>query len=114
MRKLVTTDVFDALRLVQRSGLREKLKPLIKEIAEQGTSAIDAGIMGFFQVVEIFAREDMEYMIYEWLAGPFEKEPEEVAHMDLDELTACLEALGRENNLRAFFTALSGLISKQH
>lgn len=112
MRKLVTTDVFEALRLVKKSGLKEELAPLIKDIAQKGTSAIDSGIMGILTVVEIFAENKCEQMIYGLLAGPFEMKPEEVAGLELDVLAEKLEQLGKENDIRRFFTVLSGLLSK--
>lgn len=111
MRKVMTTDVFSALRLVQKSGLKEQLVPLIEKIAKEPENLEHAGIMGFLTLVEVFADNKCERMIYEWLAGPCECTAKEIASWDLDELSKNLTLLAEQNNLRNFFTSLSGLIS---
>lgn len=113
MRKLNTTDVFGAVRLVAKSGIKEKLIPLIKEISESGMSEEDAGITGILTFMEVLSDEKCEQLIYKWLAGPFEKDPEAIAVLPLDELTPSLQALVEENDLRNFFTVLYKLISKK-
>lgn len=113
MRKVNTRDVFEAMRLIQKSGLKEKLTPVIKEIAEKGTAVVDTGIMGILSVIEVFSENRCEQMICEWLAGPFEMDAESVEEMDLEQLADALEALGRENNIRRFFSVLSGLLTRK-
>jgi len=114
MRKIKTTDVFSAMRLIQRSGLKEKFVPVIKSAAETEDDVVGVGIIGVLSVIEVFAEAQCESMVYDWLSGPLEKSPEEIADMDLDVLTENLEELGRENDLKRFFTALSGLLTKKH
>lgn len=111
MRKVVTTDVFSALRLVQKSGLKEQLVPLIEKLAKDPESIERSGILGILTLIEVFADNKCERLIYEWLAGPCECTPKEVANWDLDELSKNLTLLAEGNNLRNFFTSLSGLIS---
>ena len=112
MRKINTADVFEAMRLIQKSGLKEKLVPVIKGLSGQ-EDTIDVGITGILSVIEVFAESSCENMIYEWLAGPLEVEAKSIAAMDLGQLADSLETLGKENDLKRFFTVLSGLISKK-
>lgn len=113
MRKLKTADVFEALRLVQRSGLKDQLVPIIEKFAKNPEEVQKAGIIGVLTIVEVFADNRCEHLIYEWLARPFECTPEEVENWELSELTDNITALGKENDLRAFFTALSGLAGRR-
>lgn len=113
MRKIVTTDVFSALRLVQKSGLKDKLVPVIENLAKNPESVERSGIIGFLTIIEVFAENSCEQMIYEWLAGPFECKAKEIANMELDELAKRLEQLAEANNIRSFFTSLSRLITKK-
>lgn len=113
MRKINTQDVFEGMRLIQKSGLKDKLVPVIKDIAETGKSQMDAGIIGVLSAIETFSESKCEHMIYEWLAGPCEMEPREIAEMDLGTLADMLEELGKENDVRRFFSVLSGLLTKK-
>ena len=113
MRKLKTTDVFEALRLIQKSGLKQQLVPVIEQIANEGLSMERAGITGILTVFEVFAEKKCEDLIYQFLAGPFCCTPKEVGDWDLDTLAANLTKLAEENNLRSFFTSLSGLIKRK-
>lgn len=112
MRKINTADVFEAMRLIQKSGLKDKLVPVIKNLSGQ-EDPLDVGITGVLSMVEVFAESKCEKMIYDWLAGPLEVEAKSIAEMDLGQLADSLEALGRDNDLKRFFTVLSGLISKK-
>lgn len=112
MRKIITTDVFKALRLIQKSGLRDKLTDVVKEIAAGDMEVEKAGIMGMLAVLEVFSEEKCEHLIYEWLAGPAEKEAEEIAQLELSDLADLLDRLSEENDIRNFFTVLSRLMSK--
>lgn len=112
MRKINTADVFEAMRLIQKSGLKDKLVPVIKNLSGQ-EDLLDVGITGVLSMVEVFAESKCEKMIYEWLSGPLEVEANSIAEMDLGQLADSLEALGRDNDLKRFFTVLSGLISKK-
>lgn len=114
MRKIKTTDVFNALRLVQKSGLKEQLVPVIEKLAKNPDSLERSGIYGFLTIVEVFSEASCEALIYEWLSGPCECKPKEIANWELDELAMHLTELAEGNDLRNFFTALSSLISRKH
>lgn len=111
MRKLKSTDIFKALRLVQASELKEELKPLIKKFAAGESEIEDIGFEGILTIISVFSEPKSEKSFYEFLSGPFEMTPEEVANLDIDELINKLEKLKEENNLKAFFTYLQGLIT---
>ena len=111
MRKIQTSDVFHAVRLIEKSGLKEELVPLIKDIATKGTDALDSGILGILTALFSIAR--MEQPIYEWLAPITGRTPDEIAALALDELVQLLEELSDQNDLRAFFKAVSGLAAKK-
>ena len=113
MRKLKTTDVFEALRLVQKSGLKDQLVPIIEKYAKEPTAVERAGITGILTVVEVFAEKKCENLIYEFLARPFECSGADVGDWDLEQLATNLEALAAENDLPRFFGSLSGLLKKK-
>lgn len=113
MRKLQTQDIFAAMRAISKANLKEEIKPVIKKISEGQMNIKDAGIEGMLSVIEIFTKHNSEQAIYEVLAGPFEATAEEIKKLDLDKLTENLEILGRENDLKRFFTLLAGLIIKK-
>lgn len=110
MRKLKTVDVFTVLRAIKTVGLREELKPVLARAASGEMSVEDVGIDGFLSLLEMLAEKKAENALYEALAGPFEAAPEEVGDMDLEELAAGLVQIAQENNLKAFFGYVSGLL----
>lgn len=112
MRKLQTLDVFSAMRLIQRAGIKEGIKPYLKMAASGKCSIDDVGIEGVLGLIEILSESKSENAIYEVLASPFEILPEEVAKMELDSFIEALRTLARENNLKLFFGYLSGMIGK--
>lgn len=111
MRKLTTTDVFSALRLVQKSGLKDKLVPVIEDLAKKGETVERSGIMGILTLVEVFAEEKCENLIYEWLAPICECKAKDFKTMPPDEFIQKLIELKEDNNLQNFFTYLSRLLS---
>ena len=113
MRKINTQDVFEAMRLIQKSGLKEKLVPVIKSVAESGTAVVDTGIIGMLSTIEVFSENRCEQMIYEWLSGPFEVMPQEIAEMDLGTLADMLEELGEGSDVKRFFSVLQRLLTKK-
>ena len=113
MRKLNTSDVFAALRLIRAANLREEIKPVMRVASEGKLSVEDVGIDGIISVVEMLAEKKAEKAMYEVLSGPFEMEPEEVANMELVQFAENLQQLAKENDLRAFFGYVSGILTKK-
>ena len=109
MRKLKTTDIPGLCRSLKKLGLKEKFKVL----AQEANSAKEAWDRGFDIIWELFdtaTEVNGESAIYEFLAGPFEMTPEEVADLDLDILLENCKQLAAENNLGAFFKSAARLM----
>ena len=113
MRKLQTLDVFNALRIIKKAGLKEQLLPYMKEMVQKGKSVEDLGIASILTLIEILTERKAEQAIYDVLSCPFETTADKVAEMDLEILAENLETLTKENNLSRFFTALAGMITKK-
>ena len=84
MRNLQTTDVFSAFRLLNKIGVREK----IREVAIQAEESkgkkvkIDYGFDLLFGILEKAAQKNAENEIYVFIADLLECQPEEVAKMN--------------------------------
>lgn len=113
MRKLQSSDVFNALRVIKKAGIKSEIKPVIATVAKGGMSIEDVGIEGVLTVIEIFAEKKSEQAIYDVLAGPFEMEPKDVEKLELDDLIDKLQQLASENDLKRYFTVLAGMIGKK-
>lgn len=113
MRKLQTRDVFNALRLIKKAELKEEIKPVVRLAADGNLDIADIGIEGVLTIIEIFTEKKAESAIYDFLAGPLEKDASEVEQMELMELVESLKQLSEENDLKVFFTILSGMITKK-
>ena len=112
MRKLQTSDVFNAMRLIKKAELKEGIKPYLQMASSGDLSVEDVGIEGILGLIEIMSESKSERAIYEILSGPFEMTADDVATLELDKLIESLGALAKENNLKVFFKSLSGLIGK--
>ena len=102
MRKLRTADIPAFCRCVKRLGLKEQ----VKNMAQQANNAKDVWSFGFDFIWEMFdvaTEANGEAIIYEFMAGPFEMTPEQVAELDLDVLISNLQQMAEENNLLGFF-----------
>jgi len=112
MRKLQTSDVFAAMRLIRKAKRKEEIKPYLKMAAEGSFDVEDIGIEGILGVVEIFAAESMEMEIYKVLSGPLEMAAADIAIMEPALFIKSLQELAEVNDIKGFFTLLVGLISK--
>lgn len=109
MRKLKTTDVPALSRCLKKLGLKEQFR----DIALKADSMADVWDYGFDLVWNLFdvaTETPGEQAVYEFLAGPFEMTPEQVADLDLDVLIENLKKLVEENNLRNFFNIAARLM----
>lgn len=110
MRNLLTADLFKAVRAIKASGLREEVKPLLEKAADGKADVQSVGIEAIMTVVGSLAESGVEKHLYEFLAGPFEMEPKEVAQLDIVDLCKNIQWLWEEGNLQPFFGQLSNLI----
>lgn len=113
MRNLEASELFKAVRLLKVSGLRDKIKPVLETAARDGVSIESIGVDAIMTCVAALAENSTEKGLYELLAGPFEKTPEEMAHLDLLDLCDGIEWLWKDGNLRPFFERLSRLIGSK-
>lgn len=111
MRKINTSDVFSAARAIKAAGLREELRPIVKDAAENGLSVEEIGIDGLLTAVEAMTAQKAEMAIYEVLSGPLEMPPEQIAKLPIEELLDNLLRLAQENDIKRFFTLASRLIT---
>jgi hypothetical protein len=109
MRKLKTSDIPAFCRCLKNIGIKDE----IKAIAADSSSAADAWDNGFQLIWNIFdlaTEKAGEQHLYEFLAGPFETKPEDLADMDLDVFFAGCKQLADENNLSGFFKSAAKLM----
>lgn len=114
MRKLKTSDLFAALRVVNKIGLKDELAKM-SEVTKDGTVKFDAEKVGIEFIVDMLANagtKESETAIYEFLAAPMEVTVEELKDRDLtvfvDSLKDCIE-LNKEV-LKPFFKSLAALM----
>ncbi len=117
MRKLNTADVFAFCRLVKATEARERLRNIVSAVAKKKddgkpVDVTQVGVDGILSIVEAAVEPKAEAMVYKFLAGPLECEPDEVASMELEKLLPALQKLAEENNLTVFFGSVSGMIGK--
>ena len=109
MRKLKTCDLPALCRSLKKLGLKEEFK----KIAQEANGAADVWDRGFefiWKLFDVATEADGEGAIYDFLAGPFEMTPKEVADLDLDTLIANCKQLAEENNLGTFFKSAAKLM----
>lgn len=123
MRKLISSDVFAALRVVsaieKKQGIETTIKDLVKN-AEKETKddgddktakernddfIVRVGVSGVFKIIEIATEARVEGRVYEFLAGPFEMTPADVQNMPLPDFVENVTRLTKENDLSSFFTS---------
>ncbi len=114
MRKLNTKDVFAFARIVKASGMRTELKAIIREISErEDWNVEDIGMESVLAILEALAEKKSETAICEMLAGPFEMTAEEVQNLELNDLLGYMRRMIEENDLRSFFSYVSGIAGRK-
>ena len=114
MRKLNTSDVFAFARIVKASGMREELKTIIRDISgRENWDVEEIGMDSVLAILEALAEKRSEAAICEMLAGPFEMSAEDVRTLELPQLAECIRQLISENDLKSFFSFVSGIAGKK-
>lgn len=109
MRKLKTSDIPVLCRCMKKIGVKEQFRA----VAAEANSARDVWDRGFDLIWGLFdaaTEESGESALYEFLAGPFEMTPAELADLDLDKLLDGLQQIAKENNLLVFFKSAAKLM----
>jgi len=125
VRKLNTADLFEFMRMVKRTGVKDELKKVAKnmpkkekqpklalveneetenpEIVQEKPSQAEIGIDLAFSVMEIFSDKKAEDEIYKFIARPFQCEPKEVAENDLMDTIEKLKDVADAKKWASFF-----------
>lgn len=125
VRKLNTADLFEFMRMVKRTGVKDELKKVAKnmpkkekqpkmalvenvaaekpEVVPEKPSQAEVGIDLAFSVMEIFSNQNAEDEIYKFIARPFQCTPEEVAENDLMDTIEKLKDVADAQKWASFF-----------
>lgn len=110
MRKLQTTDIFAACRMLSKIGVREEIREVAMKAEESKNKKIRVE-MGFdlmFGILEKATKENAENEIYQFLAGIFECDPDEIRVMDPLELLEKLKEVADFEKWKSFFKIAAG------
>jgi len=114
MRKLQTTDVFEAARLILKIGVREEVQSVAMRAAENKDKRVqlDMGFDLFFGIIAKAAEKGAEMEIYKFLAPILECGAEEVGEMDPFELWEKLMEVASIEKWKSFFKLATKSIRK--
>ena len=115
MRKLNTSDIFSACRLLSAIGVREELKEVALKAEESNTKKVKAEV-GFdliFGILEKATKEKSEEEIYKFIANLFECEWQEVRDMDPVDMLEKLEQVAEIDKWKNFFKRVAALMKKK-
>lgn len=113
MRRLKTTDVLAAVRVVKAANIREEMKRIALAASQEKASIRDIGVDMLMSVAEGLANVGAEKLLYELVADIFEMKVEELKDGDLiDILDMCVAYKDVEDKERwqAFFDVLAKLL----
>jgi hypothetical protein len=114
MRKLITGDVFAAIRAIKKAGIKDKMTEIAKEVQDnKNISQEEAGVEIAFTVLEAFTEKKGETALYDFLSGPFEMKPTDIEKQDLSKTIEMLTELSEESNLLVFFKSAGRLLAKK-
>lgn len=105
MRNLETQDIFAAVRLLNKIGVREEIREVAKQAEENKTKTIrfDMGFDLMMGIIEKASSENSEKEIYKFIANLFECEWEEVRKMKPVTLFKNLEEVANFEEWKDFF-----------
>lgn len=109
MRKLKTTDIPAFCRCLKKIGVKDQIQAISKE-SDSAKDIWDKGFDLLWGIFDLATEANGENALYEFLAGPFEMQPREVADLDFDILFNNLRQLAEENNLTVFFKSAAKLM----
>ena len=112
MRNLETHDIFSAVRLLNKIGVREEIREVAKQAEENKSNKIrfDMGFDLMFGIIEKATTENAEKEIYKFIADLFECEWEEVRKMKPIALMKNLEEVANFEEWKDFFGYVKGLM----
>lgn len=115
IRKLKARDIFKFSKILKKLNNKNSLQNIIKTANEKNLEEQDK--------VELYGTEilcflienldEIEEDVYEFLADIAGMTPEAFSNLDLGDLVEIIRKIGQENNLSAFFAAVSKLIDSK-
>ena len=102
MRKLNTSDLFAAMRMIKKCKLKDTIKETILTIDKKQ----DVEATGFdliFGIIEAMCEENCEKEFYNFLSKPFEISPQEVEKLDIDKLINGIKEIADLESWKSFF-----------
>ena len=114
MRNLETHDIFSAVRLLNKIGVREEIREVAKQAEENKTKTIrfDMGFDLMLGILEKATSENSETEIYKFIANLFECEWEEVRKMNPITLMKNLEKVANFEEWKSFFDYVKRLMKQ--
>lgn len=123
MRNLNGHDVFQALKVLKKIGVKDELIELATymnnvadgkaAVTKEGQEKVGARLI--FGLLANAGDEDAEKAVFAFLAGPLEEKPDDLAKMDLLDLVEMVDkyvqSIDRER-WAAFFRSLSAVLKK--
>ena len=109
VRKLQTSDLFAAIRLLKKIGVREEIKEVAKRAEESKEKIIktDMGFDLFFGILEKAAEENAETEVYKFIADLFGCTWKEVSVMNPIQLFKQLSEVADFKEWKDFFKCVA-------
>ena len=110
MRPLKNSDLFSFARLIKKARIKDEVKELtlsINNLDEINTESFGYDVL--FTIIEAAAEKDTEQYVYEFLSGPLEMTPEELAKADPVETIEKVMQIADVERWKAFFTSAAKL-----
>jgi len=115
MRGLQTSDLFSAIRVLTKIGVREEIKAIAKQ-AEENKGNINQFDLGFdlmLGIIEKAAEQKAEIEIYRFIADLFDCAPDEVRTMHPVKMFNKLLEVANVEEWKDFFGYVRRLIMKK-
>lgn len=115
MRGLQTCDLFSAIRILSKIGVREEVQEVVKRAEESKGKKIkaDLGFDLIFGILEKATQEGAENEIYKFISNLFECEPEEVRTMNPILLFDKLGEVADVEEWKNFFKRVAALMKRK-
>lgn len=109
IRKLGLKDAFAFGRILKMAKIKDNIDVLSESLKEE-KSIEKGGLKIFVTLIESASSEQVEAMIYKFIASLSGRTEEAVSEASLDDIKEFISTLAEENNLNSFFdSALSAL-----
>ncbi len=111
IRKLKARDIFKFSKILKKLNDKNSLQNIIKTANEKNLEEKDRVELYGTEIVCLLIEnlDEVEEDIYEFLADLVGMTPEAFSNLDLSDLIEIIRKIAQENNLSAFFAAVSKL-----